>query len=184
MTEADARRLIGIAIPTLKELRSAALASLSAGPSGEADAVDALREAGFAGGPSVYDAFEAWLAESNSNAEGRGAGDLTIEEFGERAAEYFRAAGWGLVEFSAEEEEGVAALSMDQCWEADSETGNSQPSCHVTTGMLAAFFGKLAGYPVAVLETECRSAHATRCRFLLGNSEMMTFKWEQVNQQR
>lgn len=183
MTEAQAPDLIGIAIPTLKELRTAALASLSTGATGEADAVDALREAGFAGGSAVYEAFEQWLAESDSAQAAGRAEDLTVEEFGNQAAAYFRAAGWGVVEFNPVEEEGVAALSMDQCWEADSRAGNVQPSCHVTTGMLAAFFGKLAGYPVAVLETECRSANAGKCRFLLGNSEMMTFKWEQVSQQ-
>lgn len=180
MTDAAARRLIGIAIPTLRKLREAVLASLSAGPSGEADAVDALREAGFAGGPDVFDAFEEWLAESGDGDASMRAENLTIDEFGERAARYFQAAGWGRVEFSAGEEDGVATLSMDQCWEANAESAGAQPSCHVTTGMLAAFFGKLAGYPVAVMETECRSANAARCRFLLGNSEMMTFKWEQM----
>lgn len=170
MTDTAARQLIGIAIPTLKELRAATLA-------GRVDAVDALREAGFAGGPAVYEAFEQWLGETSASTQ-RSASELTIEEFGDRAARYFRDAGWGAVEFETMEDEGVAALSMDNCWESDALGINAEPSCHITTGMLAAFFGKLAGYPVAVMETECRSANGEKCRFLLGNSEIMTYHWE------
>jgi predicted hydrocarbon binding protein len=176
MTESSARQLIGIAIPTLREMRTTMLAVMSAGQTGEADAVDALREAGFAGGPAIYAAFEQWLAENDAGA----AGDLTIEEFGDRSARYFRDAGWGSVEFDAESEEGVASLVMEQCWEADPEASDDNPSCHITTGMLASFFGQLAGYPVAVMETECRSSGGSRCKFLLGNSEMMEYRWEQI----
>jgi predicted hydrocarbon binding protein len=175
MTDSAARQLIGIAIPTLRELRAATLACISAGPAGEADAVDALREAGFAGGPAVYEAFEQWLGESNGSAN---APELTVQEFGDQAARYFRDAGWGRVDFDTEKEDGVATISMHDCWEADRAAGGASPSCHITTGMLASFFGKLAGYPVAVMETECRSANAERCRFLLGNAEVMAFKWE------
>jgi predicted hydrocarbon binding protein len=177
MTDASARQLIGIAIPTLHELRAATLACISAGQAGEADAVEALRAAGFAGGWAMYEAFGQWLTESDGSAN---AAELTIEEFGDRAARYFRDAGWGRVDFDATTEEGVASISMEDCWEAAAEAGLAAPSCHVTTGMLAAFFGKLAGYPVAVMETECRSANAERCRFLLGNSEVMAVKWAEL----
>ncbi len=183
MPENATSQLIGIAIPTLRELRGATLACLSVTGTGEADAIDALREAGFAGGEAVYDAFEQWLGE---NHDVRGevmsplAPELTLEEFGERTAQYFRASGWGDVEFSPEHESGIAALQIRHCWEADDAGGADKPACHVTTGMLAAFFGRLAGYPVAVMESECCSSGADRCRFLLGNSEVMTFKWEQL----
>jgi predicted hydrocarbon binding protein len=179
MTETATLRLIGIAIPTLRELRGATLACLSARPSGEADAVDALREAGYTGGQAVYEAFEQWIAEALRDSPS--IPDLTMQEFGDLAGQYFRACGWGAVEFEAEHQDGVAKLSMQNCWESDEPAEDSVPACHVTTGMLAAFFGRLAGYPVAVLETECRSAGADRCRFLLGNSEVMTFKWEELS---
>jgi len=178
MPDTGTTRLIGIAIPTLRELRGATLASLSARPSGEADAVDALREAGYAGGDAVYEAFEAWLHEMHRPT----APDLTLEEFGERAAEYFRAAGWGDVEFDSHQEDGVAALTIADSWEVDRAATEAAPSCHVTTGMLAAFFGRLAGYPVSVLETECCSTGAERCSFMLGNPDVMTFKWESLRQ--
>lgn len=183
MTSTAESRLIGVAIATLRELRATTLAALSAGPSGEADAVDALREAGFAGGDAVFDAFEQWLGEIEGvGATGRlrPAPDLTLEEFADRAAAYFRAAGWGIVQFDSRHDNGVVTLTVNDCWEVDNAADESSPSCHVTTGMLAAFFGKLAGYPVAVMETECRSAGAERCRFLLGNSHVMAIKWEEL----
>jgi predicted hydrocarbon binding protein len=178
-----ATKLIGIAIPTLRELRAATLSCLAAGPGGDTEGVNALRAAGYAGGQAVYDAFEQWLAEEETPAasvEHRSAPDLTLQEFGDRAARYFRAAGWGLIEFDADPNESVATLAMENCWEADCAAPETAPSCHVTTGMLAAFFGRLAGYPVSVMETECCSTGAERCRFLLGNSEVMAFKWEEL----
>jgi predicted hydrocarbon binding protein len=176
MTNSTTRQLIGIAIPTLRELRAATLGCISASAAGEGDAVDALREAGFAGGPAVYEAFEQWLGESERSAH---APELTVDEFGQQAARYFRDAGWGQVDFDSTAEEGVAVITMDDCWEAE-HASSSSPSCHITTGMLASFFGRLAGYPVAVMETECRSADGERCMFLLGNAELMAFKWEQL----
>ncbi len=182
MAEIGTARLIGIAIPTLRELRGATLASLSARPFGEADAVDALREAGYAGGDVVYEAFEQWISEepTGTSSDPRFVHDLTLEEFGDRAARYFRAAGWGIVEFRGNPDENVAAASVQNCWEADGSAEATAPSCHVTTGMLAAFFGRLAGYPVSVMETECSSMGAVKCRFLLGNSEVMASKWEEL----
>lgn len=181
MTETATPRLIGIAVPTLRELRGATLACLSTSASREADAVDALREAGYAGGQAVYEAFEQWIAEALPAIGGestRSIPDLTMQEFGDLAGKYFQAAGWGGVEFEAGNQEGVARLSMENCWESDNAADESAPACHVTTGTLAAFFGRLAGYPVAVLESECRSAGAERCLFLLGNSEVMAYQWE------
>lgn len=179
MEETAATQLIGIAIPTLRELRATTLSCLSSDASGDADAVDALREAGFAGGRAVYDAFEQWLTEASGDEDiRRTATELPLTEFGDRAAAYFRAAGWGNVEFDAGEGDGVASVVIDDCWEADQHGQAAAPSCHVTTGMLAAFFGQLAGYPVAVMEAECCSTGADRCRFLLGNSEVMASRWE------
>jgi hypothetical protein len=39
--------------------------------------------------------------------------------------------------------------------------------------MFADFFGRIADAPLAVLEVECRSMGAHRCRFLVGNAEVM-----------
>lgn len=185
MSQSAAGQLIGIAVPTLRELRAATLSSPGTAKSGEADAVDALREAGYAGGEAIYSAFERWLSESapvppESEIGSETAAGLTLDDFGDRVAQYFRAAGWGQLDFAPEQDEGVATLIVENCWEVEPSADQGKPSCHLTTGMFAAFFGRVAGYPVAVLETECCSAGADRCRFLLGNTEVMTFKWEQL----
>ncbi len=164
MTEAMAIKLVGVAIPTLRELRAAVLAN------GDADrAVNALREAGYAGGEAVHDAFEQWLAD---RGEASPTGDLSLTDFGERVETFFRDAGWGDITFSHDETEGVAMLDIDGCW----ESGEDAAGCHITTGALAAFFGRIAGYPISVLETEC--SEGGRCRFLLGNAEVMQYRWE------
>ena len=47
------------------------------------------------------------------------------------------------------------------------------PGCYYTAGVLADFFGRLAGEPLAVMEVECRSMGGDRCRFLVGSGETM-----------
>lgn len=169
--------MVGVALPTLRELRAAVLAS--AAPDA---AVNALREAGFAGGESVHAAFEQWLGELVAGeSEYRAsidASELLIDEFGEHAAGFFRDAGWGEVAFSRDDAEGVAIVDVVDCWEGGvAAPGNG---CHITTGLLSAFFGRIAGYPIAVLETECCEGEPSRCRFLMGNAEVMQYKWEEM----
>ncbi len=176
MTESSTRHLVGVAVPTLRQLRSAALSA-----SATDAAVTALREAGFAGGEAVHSAFEEWLAESSGDpaAGTRDAAELSLEEFGDGATRFFRSAGWGDVVLSQDDEEGVAIVDITSCWEGDA--GGSVSGCHITTGLLAAFFGRVAGYPVAVLETECCAGDGSRrCRFMMGNAEVMNYKWEQM----
>jgi predicted hydrocarbon binding protein len=69
----------------------------------------------------------------------------------------------------------VAILDIESCWEA-ADAGEEAIGCHITTGLLAAFFGSVAGYPVSVMETEC--SEGGRCRFVLGNAEVMQYRWE------
>ena len=176
MTESSTQ-LVGVAIPTLRQLRSAVLSSTSPDA-----AVNALREAGFAGGAAVYSAFEGWLAESGvTDASGgkSAAGDLSLEEFGDGTTRFFRDAGWGDVTLSHDDDEGVAIVDIEKCWEGTASAADA-PGCHITTGLLAAFFGQIAGYPVAVLETECCEGNGSRCRFMMGNAEVMNHQWEKL----
>ena len=170
MSETSASRLVGVAIPTLREMRAALIQGTDPDY-----AVSALRDAGYAGGESIHAAFEQWLRENGSSGD---TGDLGIAEFGEKTAEFFRDAGWGEFSFSHDEAEGIAILDMDNCWEAV-EGAAEESGCQVTTGMLAAFFGKIAGYPISVMETECTSEG--HCQFILGNAETMQYRWETAN---
>ncbi|HVF40263.1 MAG TPA: 4-vinyl reductase [Gemmatimonadaceae bacterium] len=183
MTESVTSQLIGVAVPTLRDLRTGVT-----GSGGASEPVQMLREAGYAGGSAVHAAFDQWLAESaysgGREAEVPGAGDLSLGDFGDRASRFFRDAGWGDVTFSSDEEDGTAILDIENCWEGPAGRESALPGCHITTGMLAAFFGEIAGYPVAVLETECCSSGASRCRFLMGNAEVMQQKWETMAEGR
>lgn len=175
MTDSSTTQMVGVAISTLRDLRSAVIAS--ADPDA---AVKALREAGYGGGGAVHAAFVDWL-EGSAADEGSptGADDLPIDRFGDLAAEFFRDAGWGEVAFSNDDDEGVAVVDIEGCWEATG-THENAPGCQITTGLLAAFFGTIAGYPMAVLETECAGDHGGRCHFLLGNTDVMNYKWEEM----
>lgn len=168
--DSSTTQLVGVAIPTLRELRAAVLAS-----SDTEGAMNALREAGYAGGDAVYEAFEQWLGESSGGATG--AADLPVDEFGEQATGFFRNAGWGEVTFSQDEADDVAMVDITSCWEGGA---GGDSGCQITTGLLASFFGRIAGYPVAVLETECCSGSSSRCRFLMGNPEVMQYRWEEM----
>jgi predicted hydrocarbon binding protein len=172
--DSSTTHLVGVAIPTLRELRSAVLSAADADA-----AVTALREAGFAGGDAIHAAFEQWLTESQSVEARTSAADLPLDKFGDNAARFFRDAGWGEVVFSEDEADGVAIVDITNCWEGGSDSSGSA-GCHVTTGLLASFFGKIAGYPVAVLETECCSGSGERCRFLMGNADVMNYKWAEL----
>ena len=180
MTDSSTSQLVGVAIPTLLELRAAVLTS-----SAPEAAVASLRDAGFAGGEAVHAAFERWLAETGEpSSEGdwsrADAGSLSIEDFGGRTSRFFRDAGWGEVSFQPDDTEGVAIVDIVDCWEGSAD-GGLAPGCHLTTGLLASFFGLIAGYPVAVLETECCGGDGTRCRFVMGNAEVMNAWWERLS---
>jgi predicted hydrocarbon binding protein len=172
--ETSNSHLVGVAVPTLRQLRAAILKSADAD-----GAVEALREAGYAGGDSIYSAFERWLSEAGAGGD---AGSLPLSEFGGKASTFFRDAGWGDVQFSHDDEDGVAIVDIADCWEGMHGESEEDPGCQLTTGMLASFFGRIAGYPVAVLETECSHGESSRCRFVMGNSEMMAYKWQEMQQ--
>ena len=127
-----------------------------------------LQEAGYAGGASLFDAFRQWLSL-------RGAPEpdaLSLGAFQSYASEFFRETGWGSLDVG-ELGEAVATLDSIDWSEATPEAGLEHPFCHLTSGMFADFFGRMAGAPLAVMEVECRSTGASRCRFLLGSAEVL-----------
>ena len=153
----------------LSALRSALLRD--AGP----EAAACLQEAGYAGGRAVYASFERWLRSQGVDDPA----DLPIEEFQRRASGYFRDAGWGTVELDTLHD-AVAIVDSRDWGEADPHEHLEHPACHFTTGMFADFFGHFSDVPLAVLEVECRSAGAPRCRFLLGNGDVMRYVYDEM----
>jgi uncharacterized protein len=161
--------LVAVSRAALSSLRASLLRD--AGPA----AAGYLQEAGYAGGAAIFDAFRAWLQE-----RGHGSPDaLGVDEFAAHASEYFQDLGWGSIRLGALRDT-VATLDSTDWGEVESGGGLDQPGCHLSTGMFADFFGRIAETPLAVMEVECRSAGDTRCRFLLGSAEVMERLYESM----
>jgi predicted hydrocarbon binding protein len=127
-----------------------------------------LQEAGYAGGGALFEAFRGWLV-----ARGEGAPEsLSVSDFQTQATDFFRECGWGSLEVG-DLHDTVATLDSSDWGEATPGAGLEQASCHFSSGMFSDFFGRLSDAPLAVMEVECRSAGAERCRFLLGSTEIM-----------
>jgi predicted hydrocarbon binding protein len=157
--------------PALAALRAALLRDAGAAGAGY------LQEAGFAGGDSLVASFERWLAARGE----RDAARLGLGAFESLASTYFREMGWGTLRLGSLST-AVATLDSVDWSEADPGSMLEQPGCHFSTGMFAYFFGKLADVPVAVLEVECRSSGADRCRFLLGSTDVMDRVFDRLAQ--
>lgn len=132
------------------------------------DTVFALRDAAFAGGDAMYEAFRAFV-------QGKDAVDpqeLEVQTFFQRAGEFWTQAGWGQTTFS-EADGAFCAVEITGCWEAHVDDQPDPRGCHLTVGIVGAFLGKFADYPVAVLEVEGPATDSDRCRFLAGSMEMI-----------
>ena len=136
-----------------------------------------FQEAGYAGGGALFDAFRGWLA-----ARGAGATEsLSMNDFQRLAGEFFEEAGWGSLTVGSLHD-AVATLDSSNWGEASPGAGMEQPCCHLTAGMFADFFGRVADAPLAVMEVECRSTGSERCRFLLGSAEVMQAVYDGMSQ--
>lgn len=158
----SAHRLLALSRASLAALRSALLRDRGS------DAAIYLQEAGYAGGDAVWHAFKLWLADRTPTP----AVDLDVRSFEDHVSAFLADAGWGHVAIGSLGE-AVATVDSDDWGEADAAAGVDHPCCHLTTGMFADLFGRVAGQTVAVLEVECRSAGAPRCRFLVGSQSVM-----------
>ncbi len=157
----DSTSLVALPRQSLAALRSALMRDLGGGYA------TYLQEAGYAGGDAVFAAFQTWLA-----GRGGDAGTVSFVEFQELAAEFFRDAGWGTLEVGTLNDVVITLDSADWA-EADPTLNIGFPACYYSMGLLADFFGRLAGSALACYEVECRSNGAPRCRFLLGSAEVI-----------
>jgi predicted hydrocarbon binding protein len=140
------------------------------------NAAACLQEAGFAGGQSLYDAFAQWLSK-------RGFGEpetLPAMEFAAQTGEFLHGLGWGAIELGSLGD--VATIDAAEWAESDPAYPLEFPGCYYSAGMFADLFGRLAGEGVAVMEVECRSMGASRCRWLVGTGEVMQHVYEQMGQ--
>jgi predicted hydrocarbon binding protein len=137
-----------------------------------------LQEAGFAGGEELYADFAAWLATTRGVER---PSDLDTRFLSEALSQFFTEQGWGTL---SAQPLGQAVMALDSTeWAEASEEGRGEfPSCHITCGLLADFFGRLADGLVAVMEVECRSRGDARCRFLAGAPETLSILYDRMAQ--
>jgi predicted hydrocarbon binding protein len=137
-----------------------------------------LQEAGFAGGEELYAEFAEWLVASHGVVR---PADLDAQYLSEVLSQFFTELGWGALSATAL---GSAVLALDSSeWaEASDESRGEFPSCHLTCGLLADFFGRLSEGLVAVMEVECRSRGDARCRFLAGAPETLSALYDRMAQ--
>jgi len=126
-----------------------------------------LQEAGYAGGDAVFAYLREWLAARGGNAD-----TISFGEFQALAADFFRDAGWGSLAIGNLNDVVITLDSADWA-EADPSLNIGFPACYYSMGLLADFFGRVAGSQLACYEVECRSNGAARCRFLLGSAEVI-----------
>ncbi len=136
-----------------------------------------LQEAGFAAGEDTYQAFAEWLED----ARGVRPEDLDAEFLSEVTSAFFEQHGWGSINVNPLAA-GILSIDSTDWKEADPDAGAQYPSCHLSSGMLADFFGRLAGETVAVMEVECRSRGDDMCRFLVGSPEMLAAVYEKMSE--
>ncbi|MEP6832679.1 MAG: 4-vinyl reductase [Gemmatimonas sp.] len=158
-----------VAVPA--EFFSALLGAARVAPS--AAAIETLRDAGYLAGSSLFDAFALWLEERGERAPA----ELSENHFGPLVSAFFVASGWGEVDIT-QVSEAVMAIDAHEWCEGDVEGGRELPGCHVSTGLFAGFFGRLADAPLAVLEVECVSSGQNRCRFLLASLDVLQYVHE------
>ena len=126
MTTSEAPELIGLSQRTLRDLRLRVAGASGGGP-------DALREAGYAGAASLFDAFQTWLDDRGSKK----AEDLPIDVFSARAGEFFQAAGWGRVTFRSLHD-ALAVIDIEGCWEAQLHGDGERAGGEMASALAAA----------------------------------------------
>src|SRR5918999_3996770 len=137
-----------------------------------------LQEAGFAGGEELYAEFSEWLLSTRGVER---PAELDVEFLSEVLSEFFEDQGWGKLQATPLSE---AVLALDSSeWAEAAEDGRGEfPSCHLTCGLLADFFGRLSDGLVAVMEVECRSRGDARCRFLAGAPDTLSALYDRMAQ--
>ena len=137
-----------------------------------------LQEAGFAGGEELYAEFADWLLATRGVAHPP---DLDVEFLSDALSAFFAEQGWGALTASPFGNS-VMALDSSEWAEAAAESRGEFPSCHLTCGLLADFFGRLSEQVVAVMEVECRSRGDARCRFLAGSPDTLGTLYDRMTQ--
>ena len=142
-----------------------------------ANAASYLQEAGYSAGASLLAAFSEWCASRKLPAPE----ELPLADFARHAGAFLTELGWGSVSVETLHDSAVAIDSAD--WpEANPASGMQYPGCYFSAGMLADFFGRIAGAQLVTMEVECRSIGHERCRFLVASAETIQHVYDGLTQ--
>ncbi len=174
MTAAHNANLVCLGSAALPSLRTSLEQTLGD------QAAPLMQEVGYASGPEMFQSFKSWL---NARAAIEDPGELDATFLSPMVSDFFQEKGWGAVVI---EQLGDAVLAIDttQWAEAGTETTAEVPSCHLTTGLLAAFMTELAEDAVAVMQVECLTCGDDRCRFLAGAPAILQRVFDAMTQGR
>ena len=128
---------------------------------GPLPAIHALHTAGFSTGEALWEALR--------RGPGRELSELDEAGFWTRLATALGKRGWGTLTHRAAHP-GVGLLASPDWAEALGGSGERQPSCTFSSGMLSALLTGAAGGPIAVLEVTCRTRGDAACTFAFGSS--------------
>lgn len=163
------RPVLGIGREALHQLREGLERVL--GPA----AAPLLQDMGFAGAGGLHAALLGWVRSRYEVAE---LGALEARHLGEALGGFFEGQGWGTLHLTRISD-GVLALDAP-AWAEASPGSSTAPACHVSAGVFAELFSRLAGAPFAAMEVECRSRGDARCRFLLAAPTSLTAIYERM----
>jgi predicted hydrocarbon binding protein len=142
---------------------------------GGQDAAAVMQQAGFAAGPALLAAFNAWLQAERGIDE---ASMLDRDHLDEALSSFFGQNGWGTLTVSTL---GGGLLTLDSPdWAEAIPNSTEWPSCLLSTGLLPAFLGALGGHTLGAMELECRSRGDRRCRFVVGAPDNLGTLYERL----
>ena len=127
---------------------------------GPLPAIHALHTAGFDSGKAIW--------ESLCRGPGQELPDLDDATFWQKLAAALGKRGWGSLSHRAVHA-GVGLLASSDWAEAMGGSGEQQPSCTFSAGMLSALLTGAAGGSIAVLEVSCRTCGDDTCSFAFGS---------------
>jgi uncharacterized protein len=141
------------------------------------NAASYLFESGYAGGAALHDAFTRWCASRQLPVPE----DMSAPDFQTHVTAFFSELGLGELRVGTLHD---TALTFDsENWgEADPGSAMPFPACYLTAGLFTDFFGRIGGSTVSVMEVECRSTGAARCRFLVASAETIQQVYDGITQ--
>lgn len=122
--------------------------------------VHALQSAGYEAGTTLFDTF-------SRGAHG-GPATLNRSAFFDHLGRFLAARGWGTLRHHSPHP-AIGLLTSPDWAETGEDTGEAEPVCAFSSGMLSALLTHTAGAPVAVLQVGCRARGDETCSFAFGS---------------